>query len=86
MCGYYATPREEATPEGYTHDWTAFVKGDHERDVEEDGSDLKHVVRKVVFQLHEDFKPNATRGIMINIAIIKSNSSYINWLAWQLYS
>ena len=54
------------------------MKGDHERDLEEDGSDLKHVVRKVVFQLHEDFKPNATRGI--NIAIIKYNSSY-NWLA-----
>ena len=46
------------------------MKGDHERDLEEDGSNLKHVVRKVVFQLHEDFKPNATRGIMINIAII----------------
>ena len=62
LYGYYATPREKATPEGYTHDWTAFVKGDHETDLEEDGSDLKHVVRKVVFQLHEDFEPNATRG------------------------
>ena len=62
MCGYYATPREKATPEGYTHDWTAFVKGDHETDLEEEGSDLKYVVRKVVFQLHKDFEPNATRG------------------------
>jgi YEATS domain-containing protein 1/3 len=61
LCGYFATPREKATPEGYTHDWTAFVKGDHEK--EENGSDLSHIVRKVVFQLHEDFEPNATRGM-----------------------
>ena len=65
MCGYFATPREEPTPEGYTHDWTAFVKGDHERGDLEEGHDIKHVVRKVVFQLHESFKPNDTRGIVI---------------------
>ena len=41
------------------------MKGDRERG--EDGGDLKHVVRKVVFQLHEDFKPNATRGILYTI-------------------
>lgn len=44
------------------------MKGDHgERPGE--SSDLKHVVRKVVFQLHKDFEPNATRGILIVVRI-----------------
>ena len=58
LCGYFATPRDEPTPEGYTHDWTAFVRSE----AREDGSDIEHVVRKVVFQLHESFEPDATRG------------------------
>ena len=57
--GYYAIPREEPTPEGYTHDWTAFVRGI----TTTDGSDIKNIVKRVVFKLHEDF-PNSTRGIL----------------------
>lgn len=57
LCGYYANPREESTTKGYTHDWKAFVKGSGKND-----SDIRHVVKKVVFQLHKDYEPNAKRG------------------------
>ena len=57
LYGYYAQPRLESTPEGYTHDWTAFVKG-------VDNSDIKNVIEKVTFHLHEDYEPHAKRGIL----------------------
>ena len=58
MCGYYATPRNEPTAEGYTHDWTAFVNGDGgQKDTR-----IKHVIKKVVFKLHESYNPNDKRG------------------------
>ena len=55
MCGYFAVPQKNITPEGYTHEWTAFVK-------QEEGNDLQDVVEKVVFQLHKDYEPNQKRG------------------------
>ena len=61
MCGYYAVPQKNITPEGYTHEWTAFVK-------QEDGRDIQHVVEKVVFQLHKDYEPNQKRG---NVIIVR---------------
>ena len=60
-CGYFAVPRKDITPEGYTHNWTAFV-----RSVKyQDGRDIRRVVEKVVFQLHKDYKPNQKRGTSI---------------------
>ena len=75
MWGYFAKPREEPTPEGYTHDWTAFVKGETRADGHD--VDIMHVVKKVVFQLHKDFEPNATRGIVVPTACMVQNNNYI---------
>ena len=58
MCGYHAKIRTEPTDEGYTHDWTVFVSGGGGQN----DSKIKHVVKKVVFHLHEDYKPNDERG------------------------
>lgn len=57
LYGYVARPRLESTSEGYTHDWTAFVRG-------VDSSDIKNVIEKVTFHLHEDYEPHAKRGIL----------------------
>jgi PREDICTED: similar to LTG19 len=52
--GHKASPRLKPTDEGYTHDWTVFVKG-------ADSCNIKYFVEKVVFQLHESF-PKPKRG------------------------
>ena len=59
LCGYFANPRKELSDEGYTHDWTVFVEGKEGQN----GQDIKHVVQKVIFRLHSDYKPNDKRGI-----------------------
>ncbi|ESO92345.1 hypothetical protein LOTGIDRAFT_121028 [Lottia gigantea] len=46
--GHHATFRKKPSAEGYTHDWTVFVRGP-------EGSKIQHYVEKVVFQLHESF-------------------------------
>jgi len=46
--GHHATCRENIMPNGYTHDWTIFVRG-------AEGADISHFVEKVVFILHESF-------------------------------
>ena len=52
--GHKAACRQEPTPEGFTHDWTVFVRGS-------EGKDISHFVDKVVFHLHESF-PRPKRG------------------------
>ncbi|XP_072167152.1 uncharacterized protein [Diadema setosum] len=47
--GHRATIRAKPTQEGFTHDWTMFVRGP-------EGSSIEHFVDKVVFQLHESFQ------------------------------
>lgn len=61
-CGYSAVPQKDITPEGYTHEWRAFVKQEDERDIQ-------HVVEKVVFHLHKDFEPNRNRGNIIIVGL-----------------
>ncbi|RWS09784.1 protein AF-9-like protein, partial [Dinothrombium tinctorium] len=46
--GHRATPKPKVTADGYTHDWTVFVRG-------VDSSEIEHFVEKVVFNLHESF-------------------------------
>ena len=46
--GHKAACRSEPTPEGFTHDWTVFVRGS-------EGNDISHFVEKVIFHLHESF-------------------------------
>jgi len=46
---------KESTVNGFTHDWTVFVKGT-------EGADISHIVEKVVFHLHTSF-PKPKRGI-----------------------
>ncbi|CAH0588131.1 unnamed protein product [Chrysodeixis includens] len=47
--GHVASLRSKNTPEGFTHDWEVFVRG-------QEGADISHFVDKVVFLLHETFK------------------------------
>ena len=46
--GHTASHRSTLHPSGYTHDWSAYVRG-------ADGIDIQHFVDKVVFTLHETF-------------------------------
>lgn len=46
--GHKAYPKEEISPNGYTHDWTVFVRGP-------DDCKIHEFIEKVVFNLHESF-------------------------------
>lgn len=46
--GHKATLRSKTTSEGFTHDWTIFVRG-------QEGCPIYHFVEKVIFYLHESF-------------------------------
>ncbi|XP_013191936.2 protein AF-9 isoform X2 [Amyelois transitella] len=46
--GHVASLRSKKTPEGFTHDWEVFVRG-------QEGSEISHFVDKVVFNLHSTF-------------------------------
>lgn len=47
--GHQANFLEEPSIEGFTHDWTVFVRGF-------EGSKLEYFVEKVIFRLHKTFK------------------------------
>lgn len=55
--GHKSTPLKQRLPNGYTHKWTAFVKGTS-------SSKIEYCVSHVVFQLHESFE-NPYRGKII---------------------
>lgn len=59
ILGHRASLRERATPEGFTHDWEVYVKGDR--------GDIQSFVDRVIFYLHESF-PKPRRG-KANISI-----------------
>lgn len=46
--GHQAFLRSHPTQDGFTHDWTVFVRGI-------EGSNIHHFIEKVVFYLHESF-------------------------------
>lgn len=60
--GHIASLRSKKTPEGFTHDWEVFVRG-------QEGVDISHFVDKVVFHLHESF-PKPRRGKHINFTSV----------------
>eukprot|EP00106_Octopus_bimaculoides_P022832 XP_014790274.1 PREDICTED: protein AF-9-like isoform X2 [Octopus bimaculoides] len=47
--GHQASLRKKVTPNGFTHDWTVFVRGQND-------SPIHHFVDKVIFHLHESFQ------------------------------
>ncbi|CAG5134762.1 unnamed protein product, partial [Candidula unifasciata] len=47
--GHRANFRTEPSPEGFSHDWTVFVRGF-------EGSRLEYFVEKVIFKLHKTFR------------------------------
>jgi len=60
--GHRASFRKKPTPEGFTHDWTVFVRGP-------EGSNIQHFVEKVVFYLHDSFpKPKRSMSYVLFIA------------------
>lgn len=61
--GHEASVRTKKTPEGFTHDWEVFVRG-------QEGADISHFVEKVVFYLHETF-PKPKRGNFFHSDFIK---------------
>jgi YEATS domain-containing protein 1/3 len=52
--GHRASQRESPSPDGYTHDWTVYVRGP-------EGCNIAHFIEKVVFHLHQSF-PHPKRG------------------------
>ena len=52
--GHRAHYKERPSSDGFTHDWTVFVRG-------VDGAGMGDIVEKVVFHLHKTFK-NPKRG------------------------
>lgn len=62
--GHEASIRTKKTPEGFTHDWEVFVRG-------QEGADISHFVDKVVFHLHETF-PKPKRGMYIKHVYFKT--------------
>jgi YEATS domain-containing protein 1/3 len=52
--GHHAILRDRPTTDGFTHDWTMFVRGP-------EGINIQHFVEKVVFYLHDSF-PKPKRG------------------------
>ncbi|KAL3881224.1 hypothetical protein ACJMK2_027680, partial [Sinanodonta woodiana] len=46
--GHRSSPKTNPTKEGFTHDWTVYVRG-------YEGCDISQFVEKVVFQLHPSF-------------------------------
>lgn len=70
--GHEASLKSKKTPEGFTHDWEVFVRG-------QEGADISHFVDKVVFLLHETF-PKPRRGknftsFNLHYPIFQSDSS-----------
>ena len=55
--GHRASLRTKKTPEGYTHDWSVFVRGP-------EGTNIEHFIERVIFHLHESF-PRAKRGSIL---------------------
>ena len=52
--GHEALPRTKPTAEGFTHDWTVYVRGP-------DQTNIANFVEKAVFHLHPTFE-NPKRG------------------------
>uniref|UniRef100_T1JP90 YEATS domain-containing protein n=1 Tax=Strigamia maritima TaxID=126957 RepID=T1JP90_STRMM len=46
--GHKASVRSKPTTEGFTHDWTVFVRGP-------DNTNISHFVERIIFNLHESF-------------------------------
>ena len=72
--GHKAACRVEPTPEGFTHDWTVFVRGS-------EGKDISHFVEKVVFHLHESFpKPKRGKCVFVCVDVFTSFLTYCKML------
>ncbi|CAC5410618.1 MLLT1_3 [Mytilus coruscus] len=54
--GHRASLRDSPSPEGYTHDWTVYVRGP-------EGCNISNFVEKVVFNLHNSF-PQPKRAVV----------------------
>ena len=66
--GHRATVRKKPSAEGYTHDWTVFVRGP-------EGSNIQNFVEKVVFHLHDTFpKPKRCKSGRICLCLETSFS------------
>lgn len=56
--GHRATLKKKPTAEGFTHDWSVFVRGP-------EGNNIQHFVEKVVFHLHDSFnKPHRSKSFL----------------------
>lgn len=64
--GHRASVRKALTDDGFTHDWTVFVRGP-------DGCDIANFIEKVVFNLHHSFV-NYKRGMY---AVNNDNTTWI---------
>ncbi|KAL5004604.1 hypothetical protein ScPMuIL_018060 [Solemya velum] len=66
--GHKASVRKKPTVEGFTHDWTVFVRG------QEPSRNIQHFVEKIVFHLHDSFpKP---KRVLKEPPFVVSESGY----------
>jgi hypothetical protein len=69
--GHKARMKSKILPDGFTHEWTVFVRGP-------DGCNIQHFVEKVVFYLHESFpKPRRGNSVTCCFWSIQTSMSYI---------
>lgn len=62
--GHKSTPLSKKLANGYTHKWTAFVRG-------VENSKIEHCIQRVVFQLHESFdNPYRGKNLLVKLAHI----------------
>ena len=61
--GHKSTPLKNKLPNGYTHKWTAYVRG-------RNNAKIENCIQRVVFQLHESFD-NPHRGKLNTLTLFK---------------
>lgn len=75
--GHNATPRDSITPEGYTHDWTLYIRGCN-------SSDISIYIDKIVFHLHESFA-RPKRGEQLLLLMTSNISQILNELLFTVF-
>lgn len=61
--GHDASLKSKISPEGFTHDWEVFVKG-------QNSAEIHYYVERVVFHLHETF-PKPKRGTAKIVIVLR---------------
>lgn len=76
--GHKARMKSKILPDGFTHEWTVFVRGP-------DGCNIQHFVEKVVFYLHESFpKPRRGNSVTCCFWSIQTSISFLELIHFSI--